>query len=45
MICALRRGGAKRLTLTAEIEHESQNRNDPQKTENDPIGVEFRKKQ
>ena len=31
MICALRRGGAKRLALTAEIKHESQNKNDQSK--------------
>jgi hypothetical protein len=31
MICSLRRGGAKRLALTAEIKHESQNKNDQSK--------------
>ena len=38
----LRRGGAKSLTLTAEIKHETHSINDSQFTGNDPEGVEFR---
>ena len=41
MICSLRRGGAKRLLLTAEIKHESHIKHDSQLTGNDPEGVKF----